>query len=48
MIEPLLLTTTKISTFDGNRLLTGATGFFFERDKRRVRLALFSSCERSQ
>jgi hypothetical protein len=31
MIEPLLLTTTRVSTFDGGRLLTGASGFFFER-----------------
>ena len=34
MIEPLLLTTTRVSTFDGNRPLTGATGFFFERGGR--------------
>ena len=34
MIEPLLLTTTRVSTFDGRRALTGATGFFFERDER--------------
>jgi hypothetical protein len=34
MIEPLLLTTTRVSTFDGERLLTGASGFFFERDER--------------
>lgn len=34
MIEPLLLTTAKVSTFDSERLLTGATGFFFERDAR--------------
>ncbi len=34
MIEPLLLTTTRVSTFDGNRLLTGASGFFFARDER--------------
>ena len=34
MIEPLLLTTTRLSTFDGDRLLTGASGFFFERDER--------------
>ena len=33
-IEPLLLTTTRVSTFDGNRLLTEASGFFFERDGR--------------
>jgi hypothetical protein len=34
MIEPLLLTTTSVSTFEGERALTGATGFFFERDAR--------------
>ncbi len=34
MIEPLLLTTARVSTFLGQRLLTGATGFFFERDKK--------------
>lgn len=34
MIEPLLLTTTRVSTFEDNRTLTGATGFFFERDDR--------------
>lgn len=34
MIEPLLLTTARVSTFDGERLLTGASGFFFERDGR--------------
>jgi S1-C subfamily serine protease len=34
MIEPVLLTTTRVSTFDGKRALTGASGFFFERDKR--------------
>jgi S1-C subfamily serine protease len=34
MIEPLLLTTTRVSTFDGTRPLTGASGFFFERDGR--------------
>ena len=33
-IEPLLLTTTRVSTFDNKRLLTGASGFFFERDDR--------------
>lgn len=33
-IEPLLLTTTGISTFVGTRLLTTATGFFFERGDR--------------
>ena len=34
MIEPLLLTTVQVSTFDGKRPLTGASGFFFERDDR--------------
>jgi hypothetical protein len=34
MIEPLLLTTVRVSTFDGKRPLTGASGFFFERDGR--------------
>jgi S1-C subfamily serine protease len=34
MIESLLLTTTRVTTFDGERVLTGASGFFFERDKR--------------
>jgi len=34
MIEPLLLTTARVSTFDGTRPLTGASGFFFERDGR--------------
>ncbi len=34
MIEPLLLTATQISTFDGARLLTKASGFFFSRDER--------------
>jgi hypothetical protein len=34
MIEPLLLTTTRVSTFDGDKPLTGASGFFFERDGR--------------
>ncbi|WP_280151646.1 serine protease [Piscinibacter sp. XHJ-5] len=34
MIEPLLLTTTRVSTFNEAGLLTGATGFFFERDDR--------------
>jgi S1-C subfamily serine protease len=33
-IEPLLLTTTRVSTFEGTRSLTGATGFFFARDDR--------------
>jgi S1-C subfamily serine protease len=31
MIEPLLLTTTRVTTFVGDRVLTGASGFFFER-----------------
>ncbi len=34
MIEPILLTTARVSTFDGERPLTGATGFFFARDER--------------
>ena len=34
MIESLLLTTTRVSTFDGKRPLTGASGFFFERGGR--------------
>jgi S1-C subfamily serine protease len=34
MIEPILLTTARVSTFDGERALTGASGFFFERDER--------------
>lgn len=34
MIEPLLLTTTRVLTFDGQRLLTAASGFFFERGAR--------------
>ena len=34
MIEPLLLSTARISTFFGRQLLTGASGFFFERDDR--------------
>lgn len=34
MIESLLLTTARLSTFDGQRALTGASGFFFERDQR--------------
>lgn len=34
MIEPLLLTTARVSTFYGRQLLTGATGFFFQRDAR--------------
>ncbi|KQU67075.1 MULTISPECIES: serine protease [unclassified Rhizobacter] len=34
MIEPLLLTSARVSTFDGTLPLTGASGFFFERDGR--------------
>jgi S1-C subfamily serine protease len=34
MIEPLLLTTARVATFIGQQPLTGATGFFFERDSR--------------
>lgn len=34
MTEPLLLTTARISTFNGEKRLTGATGFFFQRDRR--------------
>lgn len=34
MIESLLLTTARVSTFFGNQRLTGASGFFFERDAR--------------
>jgi len=34
VIEPLLLTTTRVSTFAEGRALTGATGFFFEREER--------------
>lgn len=34
MAEPILLTTARVSTFDGERLLTGASGFFFLRDER--------------
>lgn len=33
-IEPLLLTTARVSTFDSKRPLTGASGFFFERGDR--------------
>ena len=32
MIEPLLLTTTRITTVQQNRALTNATGFFYQRD----------------
>ena len=34
MIEPLLLCAARVSTFDGTRLLTNASGFFFEREQR--------------
>jgi S1-C subfamily serine protease len=34
VIEPLLLTAVRVSTFDDNRPLTGASGFFFEREGR--------------
>src|SRR5271165_1296868 len=34
MIEPLLLTTARVSTFDGKNPLTGASGFFFKREDR--------------
>lgn len=34
MIDPLLLTAARIGTFDGNRGLTHASGFFFEREGR--------------
>ncbi|QJW84893.1 trypsin-like peptidase domain-containing protein [Ramlibacter terrae] len=34
MIEPLLLACTRVSTFNGERLLTAASGFLFERGAR--------------
>ena len=34
MIDPLLLTAARVCTFEQNRLLTNASGFFFERDER--------------
>lgn len=34
MIEPILLTAANILTFNGQRRLTNASGFFFERDTR--------------
>jgi hypothetical protein len=34
MNEPLLLAATRVSTFEGGRLLTAATGFFFQRGER--------------
>lgn len=33
-VEPVLLTTTQVSTFVGEFVLTRATGFFFKRDER--------------
>lgn len=33
-IEPVLLTSTRVTTFQGAQLLSGASGFFFERDTR--------------
>jgi len=34
MTEPLLLAATQVSTFEGERLLTNASAFFFRRDER--------------
>lgn len=34
MIDSLLLTAVRVSTYSGAKLLTGASGFFFERDER--------------
>jgi hypothetical protein len=34
MTEPLLMTTTRVSTFRGRQPLTAATAFFFQRDER--------------
>lgn len=34
MTEALLFATTRVTTFFGHTVLTGATGFFFERDQR--------------
>jgi hypothetical protein len=34
MIEPLLLSTVRVSTFAGEALLTAASGFFFQREQR--------------
>jgi hypothetical protein len=34
MIEPILLTAARVCTFQGERSLTNASGFFFERDER--------------
>lgn len=33
MIEPLLITTVRVRTFNGPNAMTGASGFFFKRDK---------------
>jgi Trypsin-like peptidase domain len=33
-VEPLLLTSTRVATFDGARALTAASGFFFQREDR--------------
>lgn len=34
MIEPILLTAARVCTLEGQRVLTNASGFFFERDER--------------
>lgn len=34
MIEPLLMTATRVDTYNGDQLLTNASGVFFERDDR--------------
>jgi S1-C subfamily serine protease len=34
VIDPLLLAVARVSTFSGTNVLTGASGFFFERDER--------------
>ena len=34
MIEPLLLTTARVTTFNNDQHLTSASGFYFERDER--------------
>jgi S1-C subfamily serine protease len=34
MTEPLLMTAARVSTFERRRLLTNASGFFFQRDQR--------------
>ena len=34
LIDPLLLTAARVRTFEGERLLTNASGFFFEREDR--------------